>query len=171
MPNKEPWNANTQGNRRHTYLGLSHADGERERKMREWRDWEGEIPFQSCTAERASAKEKWHISTTEPGNRCTDIQYSAVKRWKNKKKHTHNKTNIRFLTWWYTCWSWGHTHLIEIPLSEIGDGFVDLQVVGQLYVLRTLHHVHTPWETTIGYPIQSSSSNDIKYRAPKLNLV
>lgn len=37
-----------------------------------------------------------------------------------------------------------NTHLVEILLSEVGDGFVNLQVVGQFDILRALHHVHTP---------------------------
>lgn len=37
-----------------------------------------------------------------------------------------------------------NTHLIEVLLSEVRDGFVYLQIVGQFDVLRALHHVHTP---------------------------
>lgn len=35
-------------------------------------------------------------------------------------------------------------HLVEVLLAQVADGFVNLQVVGQLDVLRTLHHVHAP---------------------------
>lgn len=37
-----------------------------------------------------------------------------------------------------------NTHLVEVLLSEVRDGFVYLQIVGEFDVLRALHHVHTP---------------------------
>lgn len=37
-----------------------------------------------------------------------------------------------------------NTHLVEVFLSEVRDGFVNLQVVGQFHILRALHHVYTP---------------------------
>lgn len=37
-----------------------------------------------------------------------------------------------------------NTHLVEVLLPEVRDGFVNLQVVGQFHILRAFHHVHAP---------------------------
>lgn len=36
------------------------------------------------------------------------------------------------------------TYLVEVFLFQEHDGFVNLQVVGQIYVLRVLHLIYTP---------------------------
>lgn len=40
-----------------------------------------------------------------------------------------------------------NSHLVEILLSQVGDGFDDLEIISEFGVLRALDHIHTPTET------------------------
>lgn len=74
---------------------------------------------------------------------------TQAKRWREKQKQKrrilemqHTMSQVFFLgggRGGMFC-----SHLVEVLLPEVGDGFVDLQVVGQLHILRALHHLHTP---------------------------